>query len=74
MAVTQRLQDASGIIAADEIGDTVFLVGDGAPTDGRGFAPGCIYRRSAGSGTTDLLYVNTAVRGEASTFASLTIN
>ena len=74
MAVTQRLQDASGIIATDEIGDTVFLVGDGVPTDGLGFAPGCIYLRSDGSGTTNLLYVNTAARAAASTFASLTIN
>jgi len=74
MAVTQRLQDASGIIAADEIGDTVFLVGDGAPTNGLGFAPGCIYLDSGGSGLTNLLYVNTAARGAASTFTSLTIN
>ena len=74
MAVTQRLQDASGVIASDDNGDTIFLVGDGVPVNGKGFASGCIYLRSDGSGTTNLLYVNTAARGAASTFTSLTIN
>lgn len=43
MAVTQRLQDASGVVATDELGNAIIVVIDSAtePT-GSGFAKGCL--------------------------------
>jgi hypothetical protein len=72
MAVTQRLQDATGIIASDELGDSLFLVGEGVPTDGAGFAKGCIYVRSDGTDKDTTLYVNLGT-ASSSTFTSLEI-
>lgn len=43
MAVTQRLQDATGVVATDELGNAIIVVIDSAtePT-GSGYAKGCL--------------------------------
>ena len=60
MAVTQRLQDASGVIASDEIGNILIAAGKTAdkPAEGSsGYSPGCIFIDTQ----TGKVYVNVDV-------------
>ena len=64
MAVTQRLQDASGVIATDELGDILLAVVSSDPSTGSGeltgagYAKGCILINSGASAHGDLLSAN----------------
>ena len=73
MAVTQRLQDASGVIATDELGDQLIAIGSGSPVAGAGYAKGCIYINSAGDAANTHIYVNLGT-ADSSTFTALTIS
>ena len=60
MAVTQRLQDASGVIATDELGNTQLAIVSSTPAAevGAGYAKGCILINSGSTGVGDLLFAN----------------
>ena len=67
MAVTQRLQDASGVIATDELGNTQLAIVSSTPAAeaGAGYAKGCILINSGASAHGDLLFANIGTALEA---------
>ena len=57
--------DATGIIAQRAGAGIVFAVGSAAPTASAvGYAPGCLYINTGGSGAT-LCYINTGTKSSA---------
>jgi len=82
MAVTQRLQDATGVIATDELGNIQIAIvdcgvdGNSHPADGdAGYAKGCIlFNPGADADDIDAhIIVNTGTPEDAS-FLNLNIN
>lgn len=52
MAVTQRLQDATGVIATDSLGNAIIAITeDGVTPTGSGYSKGCLLIDQSGSGS-----------------------
>ena len=58
MSACHRVQDASGVVARDQIGNVLIVCGNTVPTDGTaGYATGCLFiKLNGGAGTS--MYAN----------------
>ena len=64
-----RLQSANGVLAEDDNGNALIMVGVSQPADGKkGYAPSCLFLKSDGT-----IYWNNASNATSSNFDQITL-